>query len=191
MSPNIDEQNVLLGFLTLQETLNKDGYIGSIMITDIRGVPQEFRCTHPVKPTVIQKPLYGDTLEPYIGVNLCGIPLIRSVDIKPSLIVVNKEFLLDVRTTNSPPIVLVRRAGEVIEINTSDTTESKLKRERLDSLTGRFQPIVFTSHPDFANDMEIARHIFEETFSYFDPIEPFDRISKAMGILAKQDSKFQ
>jgi hypothetical protein len=76
MSPNTDEQNVLLGFLTLQETLNKDGYIGAILITDTGGVPQEFRCTHPVKPTVIQKPLYGDTLEPYIGVNLCGVPLV-------------------------------------------------------------------------------------------------------------------
>jgi hypothetical protein len=39
--------------------------------------------------------------------------------------------------------------------------------------------------------METAKHILEEIFSHFDPIEPFDRISKAMEILAKQDKKFQ
>ncbi len=79
MSPNREEQNMLLGFLALYETLSHDGYLGAILITDIQGIPQEFRCTHPVKPTIIPKPLYGNTLEPYIGVNLSGIPLIQSI----------------------------------------------------------------------------------------------------------------
>ena len=88
MNPHREEQSTLLGFLALHQTSSKDGYLGAILITDLHGIPQEFRCTHLVKPTIIQKPLYGNTLQPYIAVNLRGIPLIESIQKKPSLIVV-------------------------------------------------------------------------------------------------------
>jgi len=47
----------MLAFLSLCETLSRDGYIGAILVTDERGIPQEFRCTYPVKPTMIQRVL--------------------------------------------------------------------------------------------------------------------------------------
>jgi len=120
MKANEEEQANIFGFWGLYETLAKDGYLGAILITDLRGIPQEFRCTHPVKPTTVQKPLYGTTLEPYIGVNLCGIPLIESIQNKPSLIMVNNEFLLDVRSKSNCPVIFVRRAGEAINIKSTD-----------------------------------------------------------------------
>lgn len=190
---NLDKENrdMLLGFLVLNEISNHDGYLGAILITDLQGIPQEFRCTHPVKPTTIQKPLYGKTLEPHIGVNLCGIPLLKSIQNTPSLIVVHKEFLLGVRTAVSYPVVFIRRAGEIIEVKTSDSTETTLKRGRIDCSTGRFQPIVFSPHPNFDDDSSIAKEILEKIFSYLDPIEPFERMSKAIEVLAKQDKRFQ
>lgn len=186
-----EEQNMLLGFFSLYETSSHDGYLGAILITDIQGVPQEFRCTHPVKPTTIQKPLYGDTLEPYIGVTLCGIPLIESIQNKPSLIVVPNEFLLDVRKASPCPVIFIRRAGEVIDIKTSISSETTLKRERIDSSTGRFQPVVFSPHPDFDDDLLPTKEILEKIFTYFDPLEPFERMSKAIEALGKQDKRFQ
>jgi hypothetical protein len=42
------------------------------MVIDHRGYPLEFRCTTPVKPTPIQKIIYGSLLDQYIGVELCG-----------------------------------------------------------------------------------------------------------------------
>jgi hypothetical protein len=56
-------------------------------------------------------------------VSLCGIPLIESIQNKPSLIVVHKEFLLGVREASSAPVIFVRRAGEVIDIKTSGGSE--------------------------------------------------------------------
>jgi len=191
MNPEIKEQNILLGFLALYETPTHDGYLGAILVTDLQGIPQEFRCTHPVKPTTIQKPLYGNTLEPYIGINLCGMPLIGSIQNKPLLIVVHKEFLLGVRTASPCPVVFIRRAGEAIDVKPSDSSETTLRRERIDCPTGRFQPIVLTPHPDFDDDIASAREILEKIFSYLDPIEPFERMSKAIEVLAKQDKRFQ
>jgi hypothetical protein len=191
MNVNKGKSNLLLGFLALHETSSHDGYLGAILVTDFQGIPQEFRCTHPVKPTILQRPLYGEALESYIGVNLCGIPLIESIQNKPSLIVVHKEFLLGVRTASSCPAIFVRRAGEAIDIKASDSSDKKLKRERIDCPTGRFQPLVLTPHFDFNEDITSAREILGEIFSYLDPIEPFERMLKAIEVLGKQDKRFQ
>lgn len=191
MKSNSREQNILIGFLALYETLSHDGYLGAILITDFKGIPQEFRCTHPVKPTIIQKPLYGDTLESYIGVDLCGIPLIKSIKNEPSIIVVCKDFLLDVRRESSCPVIFIRRAGEAIDIKQSESSNTTLKRERIDCPTGRFQPIVLSSHPSFYDDIESAKETLEKVFSHLDLFEPFERMSKAIEVLAKQDKRFQ
>lgn len=191
MSVGAEDQSRLLGFLGFYETSTHDGHLGAILVTNLQGVPQEFRCTHPVKPTTIQKPLYGNTLEPYVGVDLCGVPLVQSVQNKPSLLIVHKDFLLGVRTTTDCPVILVRRAGEAIDVKPSDSTETTPRRERIDSTTGRFQPIILEAHPDFDDDLVSARPTLETIFSYLDPIEPFERMAKAVEVLSKQDKRFQ
>lgn len=186
-----DEEKDLLAFFALYQTSSNDGYLGTVLVTNLHGIPQEFRCTHPVKPTTIQKPLYGDALEPYIGVHLCGVPLFKSIQNLPSLIVVHKEHLLDIRKSLSIPVIHIRRAGEAIDVSSTDKIGSTFKRERIDCATGRFQPIVLTAHPDFNEDATIAKDILDKIFSYLDPIEPFDRMEKAIDVLSKQDKRFQ
>ena len=95
------------------------------------------------------------------------------------------------RTENTCPVIFVRRAGEAIDIKTSDSSQDVSKRERIDSPTGRFQPIVFTSHRDFGDDLIEAKEVLESVFSYLDPIEPFDRMTKAIEVLSKLDKRFQ
>lgn len=190
MSFNRNNQNLLLGFLSLYETLSHDGYIGAVLVTNLQGIPQEFRCTHPVKPTTIQKPLYGEALEPYIGVKLCGIPLLRTIQNSPSLVILPKEYLLEVRKAISYPVVYVRRTGEAIDLNVP-YGHTTLKRERVDCPNGKFQPIVLTPHPNFDDDVKVAREILEDIFNYLDPLEPFERMAKAIEVLSRQDKRFQ
>lgn len=189
MNSNKETENLKVSFLSFLKTLSEDGYIGSILVTDIYGIPQEFRCTYPVKPTTIQKTLYGEILETYIGVNLCGIPLLKSIQQKPELIIVNKIFLLDIRKELNYPLVYLRRAGEVIDLSTDNKISEN--KERIDSPGGKFQPIVFYTHPDFKDDSKNAREILEKIFQYLDPLEPFDRINKAIEVLSKEDSRFK
>ena len=184
-----EEKGILLGFLSLFETPNKDGKLGAILITDHNGVPQEFRCSHPVKPTAIQKPLYGNTLEPYVGIQLCGIPLIQSIKLKPNLIIVDKEFLLKVRNESPFPVIFLHRAGETMEVESSDGSENT--KQRLESSTGTFQPVIIMAHSDYREDQDSAREIIEDIFSHLDPYEPFERMQKAIEVLGKQDNRFQ
>jgi hypothetical protein len=191
MAEQNEKEDLLLGFLGLYGTLTPGGYIGAILITDQFGKPREFRCTHVVRPTAIQKPLYGKTLEPYIGVELCGTPLIEATTNKPALIMVDKDFLIDIRIKSEYPLIYIRRAGEAVEVRSSTGEDTASIRERVDSATGRFQPIVFEAHQRFDDDRLCAKRILDEVFKDIDPLEPFERMGKAIEVLARQDSKFQ
>jgi hypothetical protein len=164
------DASTLIAFLTLRETASQDGYIGAILTIDPQGMPKEFRCTHPVKPTAIQKPLYGNMLEPYIAIELCGKPLLQSIQNKPSLVVVEREYLLDVRAFSPYPVIFVRRAGEIIEVTPSNSATPISPKFRVECSTGRFQPIVITTHPDYSDDLAIRPDI-EEVFAHLDFLE--------------------
>jgi len=186
----MSETEKLLAFLSLHETKAQDSYLGALLVTNHQGVPQEFRCSQPVKPTAIQKPLYGGVLVPYIGVTLCGVPLIRSLKSKPSLIVLEKDFLLGVRPSITSPAVFVQRAGEAIEIS-AGTQENSTKRRKIDCPSGRFQPIIISPHYDYLDDLDVAYETLDSIFTSLDPLEPFKRIKTAIDVLAKQDERFQ
>lgn len=182
------KKNELLGFLSLYQSSSTAGYIGALLITNLQGIPQEFRCTHPIKPTAIQRQLYGDMLEPYVAVTLCATPLIKAMQHRPSFIVVDRDFLLDARLASPCPVLYIRRAGEVIDIKTDNLRN--IPKERVDCSTGNFQPIVFSVHRDFEEDLKL-REAVENIFTHLDFLEPFERISKALKLISEQDKRFQ
>lgn len=185
MNTEMQSGKDLLGFLSLFETAAGDGYLGAILITDLFGVPAEFRCTHCVKPTAVQETLYGDTLEPHIATNLCGIPLLKKIETKPALVIVNKDYLIQVRSEFPFPVLLIKRAGEAFE------TKIPEARIRLDCPTGKFQPIIVEPNPKYKDDSEVAREVLQSAFTNLDPLEPFDRMARAVEQLGKQDKRFQ
>lgn len=82
-----EHRRSLIGFLTVEPTSDNTGLIGAVLITDERGYPLEFRCTTPVRPTAIQRTLYGALLKPYVSVELCGRRLLAEIQRKPMLVV--------------------------------------------------------------------------------------------------------
>jgi len=183
------EERTFLGFLSLNETSAGDGYIGAILVTDQYGVPAEFRCTYPVKPSVLHKPLYGETLKPYIGVELCAKRLVEVLDHRLNLLVVNARFLLDVRPSCNYPVIFIERVGEAIEVALPDAVTSPPK-SRVACPSGRFQPIYVSAHSNYAQDLSESRPLVENTFSHLDLLEPFERIATALKALAQQDGRF-
>ena len=178
-----------IGFLSLYEIETSDTFVGSLLVTDNNGIPIEFKCTHAVKPTAIQKTLYGDKLIPYIGITLCGIPLINSISNKPEIICVNVPFILDIRTEVKTPTLLIRRAGEVISLGSDNQTDNE--KHRIEDDLGNFQPIIIQSHQDNKEEAKTYIPLINELFNNFDLIEPFDRMKKSIDILGKSDNKFK
>ena len=181
------DRDAYLGFFSLNPTAAKDGYMGALLVTDLLGRPVEFRVTLPVKPTAIQRTLYGDTLEPYIGVELCGKQLLRTLQHGLNLMLVNMDYLLQVRSMCSFPVVLVQKAGSAIHVQAA--SDGLSSTEHFES-SGRFQPISLSTAPGYEGDLDEARPLVHETLKSLDLLEPFDRIDKALKLLQSHDKKF-
>ena len=177
----------LVGFLSVEPTPDNTGLIGAMLVTDERGYPLEFRCTTPVRPTAIQKTLYGSLLKPYVSVELCGKRLLAEVQRKPALVVTPSQDLLPL-SSEQMPIVTVLRAGDVIE---TESLARHLDRERLESSSGSFQPVVIMSRQDQQIEIGSVKTTLNELFHNFDILEPFDRIKTALKALAESDPKYR
>ena len=158
-----------IGFLSLYELPNPTEYIASVLITDHVGIPLEFKLTQSISPNNIQRALYGAVLEPYVGVQLCGIPLLRSIQVPPALVVVDKEYLLEVRVASDTPLVFVQPIGQQIHISSS--TE--------DTNSRGVQPIDIRPHPRYLNDKSYAQRLIQSSFDRLDLVEPFSRMALA------------
>jgi hypothetical protein len=72
-----------IAFFVVRQTLDVQGHIGAVLVVDSQGIPIEFNCTHPVRPTTVQKALYGNNLDTFIAFELCGGPLLNGLKSSP------------------------------------------------------------------------------------------------------------
>jgi hypothetical protein len=154
-TPELD----LLAFLDVMQMDNKESIRGGVLVTDQETKPYEFRCTGSVKPTNLQRILYGNTLQSYVFVDLIGRPLLRAAREKPILVLVTKEVLLQVRPTVAYPIVLLQ--------------PSKGKARSSGGVS-------LHVHPDFSDELETAQAILNPLIAKRDLLEPFDRLRVAV-----------
>ena len=129
-----------VGFLAMHNLENTE-YLGSFLITDFKGIPIEFRCTESVKRNPVQISLYGDTFLPYVGIELLGKPLIRSVKNKPELIFVEALALLDLADHVPDSVVYVKPSNEESTPMLSETVGFEYHTEDLQSNSGTFKPL--------------------------------------------------
>jgi len=191
-------ENFTLGFLDLVEiyengkgTNYSEKYFGAILITDHNSVPLEFRCTHPIRPSIVQKQLYGNMLLPYISTNLCGLPLLNSLNLKPSILIVQKEGFLDVRENSDIPLVYLKTSGEILDIQTSSDDSSNFFSEFLDRKLEKLKPLKLYTKNKFKDDIKVNIDYLKDIFIKFDPLEPFERIRKAIDMISTQDERFK
>ena len=178
-----------IGFYSLFETDVKDSYVGTILITDSYGIPLEFKCTHSVKATAIQKALYGERLQPYIGIELCGGPLIKSLTNSPDFIFVTAPYLLTMRSKITTPVILINRKEK--EKETEPEEYIKTGKIIIEHEYNTYEPLEIQYHPDFAKDNKNTLEIIQTVCANFDLAEPFERMKKSVEILGKTDSKFK
>ena len=149
-----------------------DGSIrGGVLVTDLETRPYEFRVTTPVKPTPMQRVLYGKTLPEYVYGELISFPLVRAVKEKISLAIVKNENLLIMRPKLSIPVVLIFTKTD--GITTGQTAET----------IGAF---AFRAHPAYAGEGDWANTLLTDLIARHDPFEPFSRLKTAMDEVHKQ-----
>jgi len=176
----------LLGFLVVERTAKDDGFIAALMVTDNRGYPLEFRATTPVRPSLVQKTLYGRQLEHYVGVELCGKTLVQQSSRKPKTVLVPERRLLDIAGEVEADIVAIWRAGEVLQVEDEETTTATRGSIKPSGL----QPLVYEGRfADTDREQEGIAHV-EDCATRFDLVEAFERMRAALQLLAKEDPRY-
>lgn len=177
----------LLGFLVFERTPDKDGFISALMVTDARGYPLEFRATTPVRPSVVQRTLYGRQLEHYVGVELCGKALLQQSQRKAKVVIVPQSWLLDIAAEAQTNMLAIWRAGEAFkpEDEGKAATAGTIK-----SPGSSYPPLVYKGR--FVNPAQEKEAIalLEECNQRFDLVEAFERMRAALELLAKQDPHY-
>lgn len=192
-SSNKIEESKRVGYYRLLSDQSNDWMLGAILVTDDLGKPEEFKVTYPVRPTLLQRQLYGHSLITHVGIELCGKPLFHSLDTRPNLLLVDDErFLLLVDDNSmSCPVTFMERAGGSIALsNTSQNTASH--RQTIQPSTAKFQPVT-VAYPTSYRQEQIrdTANLIDYFFSAFDLVEPFNRIEVAIQALREQQQEFK
>ena len=139
------------------------GHVGGLLVTNHLGRPLEFQCTAPVKANRTQEILYGPTLVPFLLCDLIGRTLLDKIGVKPHLVLVDDERLLDLREQAGVPLALLQ-GGEGQESLPGRT----LGRQRV------------SLHPAFAADAEVLESARRRLPADADLSEPFARVRDAL-----------
>ncbi|MEM4217372.1 MAG: hypothetical protein QXZ09_05065 [Candidatus Methanomethylicaceae archaeon] len=176
-----------IGFFKLDMTLEQDGYLGAMLVTDRLGKPVEFRVTYPIKPSLVQRTIYGASLLPHIGIELCGKPLYETLINKPVLLLVEEDRFLPLSEKIDGFMARVKRSRQIAQSTQEDIAETLLAHP-----TSRFEPVIIRWPSHYS--MPIRQHALKALESFFtnnDLIEPFERIHLAVKVLAQEDTRFR
>lgn len=188
----------------------EDGKVmrGGALVLGPASEPLEFRCTDAVRPTTLQKILWGARLDGYIATELFGKPLLGAMGQAHSLVVLRNRDFLDLRAELDVPAVHLsrdssiefeepRKESEAIvgsdhegQTGPSDQDDDGLNRV-LTNPAGRFEPVVLRCHELHGEDMKQARRLLQPFFSKRDVMEPFERVATALHLVHDKKSSEQ
>jgi hypothetical protein len=178
----------MLGFLVVEKTTKAEGYVAALMITDERGYPLEFRATTPIRPSLVQRTLYGKQMEHYVGVELCGKTLVQQSSRKPKVFLVPNHVLLDIANEAGVNTVAIWHAGESLKVEEKEDTVSRGTISA--SASSSYQPLVYEGRFNQTTDQRDILAFLQSCTERFDLVEAFDRMRAALQLLAKEDSRY-
>lgn len=161
----VEKHSFHFGFLRVAQT--ELGFVGGILVTNSMGRPLEFQCTTPVRPNKTQEILYGPTLEPFLYSELIGKTLLERLNVKPSLVVIQQDSLLDLRLHIDMPVACIV-AIDSKQAVLADQTRIQLGRQLL-----KF-------HPNFPDDHQLVAQQQSIIPDDAELGEPLDRVKDAL-----------
>jgi hypothetical protein len=183
----VTASNNSLGYIVVEGAEGQ--FRGASLVVDFRGIPMDFRYTDPIRPTRLEKILYGNALEVYLREELILESLLGAVEMKP-LIWISREAdllaplkaiakgkVLFLAPSSHPPM---EAAG-----NVESTGESgSVYRIQADSVSAPLRA-AFAENTREDEVRQIAG-LLVEAAKTMELLEPFGRIQKALISLGEE-----
>ena len=189
-----DHHNIV--YFGMRRTPDNTGLMGAALAIDCQGIPVEFRCSAPIRPTALQQALYGHLIHHHIAIDLCGRPLLHSLESEPAVCLVEAVSLFDLQQDLSLPVFHVERANESHRAGRfhQDGNRSSVGGAenvvRIDSVTG-LGPILLKCNPHWHPPVEEYIRLLERISANCDLMEPFDRLTAACQLTCQEDPRFR
>ena len=173
MEANTHNKTISLGFVTVRHH-PIHGYFGGYLIVNSLARPLEFHCTLPVQPTRAQQILYGSTLAEFV----CGEQIARAMVSKakgtPQVLFSDTHAVLTLRHMQSIPMAsmdLPLDAG-------GSLPRPECQRDSYYRFNAFGQQ--FSVLPEFMDDCDVIKNLFDADKPQLDLLEPFGRIEEAL-----------
>lgn len=159
----------------------RDRYLGGIMVADTKGVPIEFKYTDVIKPTKMQKVLYGDTLEKYLKEEVIMGKLVEVIENTPDLYIVDSinDFVLKEFVEDNLVVLRHTKLNSLDKVNDYQFLKANEAIVQLVEKDNPVRAIFSESKKD-----EIIEKIINFNVER-DILEPLDRIEEALNLVCE------
>jgi hypothetical protein len=156
----IDSTELILCYLTCPQDAS-NAFLGALMVTDYRVRPLHFAFVSPIRPTKIQRILYGSTLEEHVKIDVICEKLLKDLPFPPDVLFVDTKELLAIRNA--------------VEIPTAYLSKSITSKDD----PGRLTTLEYSTDSNL-DDQDIVGRILASLETYVDLVEPFTRMREAL-----------
>ena len=161
---------------------------GAVLASDLRGIPVDFRYTEPIRPTKLEKVLYGNALEVYIKEELILESLINALEVKPALWICKEQnLLIPLRAATKSKVIMLMNSNYPPLDSTGDfesAGESGVYLIQADSVSA---PLKVTFYPNATeNEVKSVVNLFVNASQTMELTEPFSRMQKALNAIASE-----
>lgn len=171
----MSDVNMSLGYMMVSRTPDNE-YIGGIMVTDPYAIPVEFKYSEPIKPTGLQKILYGNSIEKYLLVDVIAKKLLQNIEEKPKFILIEDSRLLDIQF--KMPIIYISMPTKKSDESNEVKIREELSKEKLESGYEIIYNGTLTS-----DDTKWLERISDE----IEIMEPFHRLKEALNYVCSEE----
>ena len=159
---------------------------GAVLASDLRGIPVDFRYTEPIRPTKLEKVLYGSALEVYIKEELILESLVGAVEVKPALWICKEQnLLMPLRTFTKNKVIMLMNSNHQPLDSTGDfelAGENGVYLVQADAVSAPLK-IVFHSNVT-ENEVKSVVNLLVNASQTMELTEPFSRMQKALNAIA-------
>lgn len=178
---NESRPEALIAFVGFFPTADGQGWLGAAMVTNERGYPLEFRVSTAVRPSGVQRALYGKSLEPYVVSELVGARLVKELQRRPDIVLVNRLTALE--AISRFPLAFVAHADSHVQ-----TADERLDYRRVE-LDGAPASALALVRLRGGSDEPLLK--LKLAIRHFDPVEAFDRMQTAVTVLGEADERYR
>ncbi|MDR1966670.1 MAG: hypothetical protein LBQ36_08160 [Synergistaceae bacterium] len=178
----------LIGYLTVDAQENY--FRGAALVTDSRGIPTDFRYTEPVRPTKLERILYGSALDIYLREDIILDNLLGAIETKPSLwLLEDAELIGPVQKISRTPAIAVEASARAPLDQSGQcepTAEQGVFMLQADNISA---PLRLAVSDDNISKISQFAQTLTSSAEGMELLEPFSRIQRALETVSESESK--